>query len=83
MKHGGLHVFFGGHLCGGGCVVFFCLIKLNFCRLSYFSVVFHMCEETGEHSLEYQVTICQDLLTPCLFKCKHVLPRHWCWNFCR
>lgn len=25
----------------------------------------------------------KNLLTPCLFKCKHVLPRHWCWNFCR
>lgn len=28
-------------------------------------------------------TLIKNLLTPCLFKCKHVLPRHWCWNFCR
>lgn len=59
MKHGGLDVcFFKGHLCGGR--VFFCLINLNICRLSHFSLVFHMWEGTGEHSLEYKVTICQE-----------------------
>ena len=39
---------------------FFCLINLNICRLSNFSLAFHRCEETGEHSLEYKVTICQE-----------------------
>ena len=64
-------------------VYLFGLINLNICMLSHFSLVFHMCEGTGEHFLEYKVTICQDLLTPCLFKSKHVLSRHWCWNFSR
>ena len=78
-----MFVFFLKDVCGGVCVCFFCLINLNICRLSHFSLVFHRCEGTGEHSLEYKVTICQDLLTACLFKCKHALSRHWCWNFSR